>query len=85
MQHRYKVEGKVEHSFILRGAFFGINDTINFYITESELEFVKERCKLDIIEDMQKSTETENSALNVAQSTEKQKPVKRQYNKRNGA
>lgn len=85
MQYRYRVEGKVEHSFILRGAFFGINNTINFYITESELDFVKERCKLDVIEDMQKPTKAENSVSNVAKPTENQKPVKRQYNKRSGA
>lgn len=93
MQYRYRVLGKVEQSFILRGAYFAIGNTIDFYITENELGFVKERCKLEMIEDLQKPTETENSISSVAKpnskSTQKmvqptvEKPVKRQYNKRN--
>ena len=82
MQYRYRVVGKVKQSFILRGAYFGINDTIDFYITESELEFVKERCELDTIEDSQKA---ENSISNVAKLNGSDKPVKRQYKKRSEA
>lgn len=82
MQYRYRVIGKVKQSFILRGAYFGINDTIDFYITENELEFVKERCELDIVEDLQKA---ENSISNVAKSNGGEKPVKRQYKKRSEA
>lgn len=79
MQYRYRVFGKVEQSFILRGAYFAVGSKIDFYITESELPFVKEMCKIDSIVDFQKTTETENSVSNVAKST---KPSKRQYNKR---
>lgn len=82
MQYRYRVIGKVKQSFILRGAYFGINDTIDFYITENELEFVKERCSLDTIEDLQKA---ENSISNVAEEKSSEKPVKRQYKKRSEA
>lgn len=97
MQYRYRVFGKVEQSFILRGAYFAIGSKIDFYILESELPFVKERCKLEAIEDLQKPTETENSVSDFAKpnskSTQKtasnvqsavEKPVKRQYNKRSG-
>ena len=81
MQYRYRVFGKVEHSFILRGAYFAVGSEFDFYITESELPFVKEMCKIDNIVDFEKPTETENSISNVAKQTKKQ-PSKRQYNKR---
>lgn len=80
MQYRYRVFGKVEHSFILRGAYFAVGSEIDFYITESEMPFVKEMCKINDLVDFQKSTETENSMSNVANT---KKPTKRQYNKRN--
>lgn len=87
MQYRYRVIGKVEHSFILRGAYFKIGSEIDFYITESEIDFVKERCKLETIEDLQKSTNAGNSISNVAKTNtqSKEKPTKRQYNKRSEA
>lgn len=98
MQYRYRVLGKVEHSFILRGAYFAIGSKIDFYILESELSFVKERCKINNIVDFQKTTKTENSVSNAENNGDKsqeqvcgenvqsavEKPVKRQYNKRSG-
>lgn len=66
MQYRYRVVGTVEHSFILRGAFFSIGSTINFYIAENELAFIKERCKLEVIEDISKSVNADNSISSVA-------------------
>ena len=61
MQYRYRVVGKATQPFILRGAYFAIGRKIEFYIAESELDFVKERCELEKIEDLQKTTETNNS------------------------
>ena len=80
MQHRYRVLGKVEQSFILRGAYFAIGSKIDFYVLESELSFVKERCKIDNIVDLQENTETKSSVSNVAKSTKQ--PTKRQNSKR---
>lgn len=70
MQYRYRVLGKVVQPFILRGAYFVKGSEIEFYITESELDFVKERCELEKIEDLQKATETTNfvSKSNKAQN-----------------
>lgn len=70
MQYRYRVVGKVVKPFILRGAYFVKGSEIKFYITESELDFVKERCELEEIEDLQKATETANpvSKSNKAQN-----------------
>ena len=46
MAFKYRVKGKVEQAFIIRGLHFDVGSDIDFYITEKELEFVKERCKI---------------------------------------
>lgn len=61
MQYRYRVVGKVIRPFILRGAYFIKGNEIEFYIAENELDFVKERCELEKVEDLQKATEAVNS------------------------
>ena len=53
MNYRYSVEGVVEKAFILRGMNFRIGGEIKTVILESELAFVKERCKLGKIKDLQ--------------------------------
>lgn len=52
MNYKYRVEGRVEKAFILRGMHFRIGGTINTMILESELAFVKERCELDKVEEL---------------------------------
>ena len=56
MNYRYKVKGRVEKPFILRAMDFRIGGTIDNVILESELAFVKERCKLEKVEDLQAKT-----------------------------
>lgn len=56
MNYRYRVKGVAEKAFILRGAHFRIGGTIDTEILESELLFVKERCRLEKVEDMQTKT-----------------------------
>ena len=51
MNYRYRVEGRVEKAFILRGMHFRIGGTIDTVILESELPFIKERCELNKVED----------------------------------
>ncbi len=84
MQYRYRVEGKVEKSFILRGAYFAVGSTIEFCVTESELSFVKERCKLAKIVDLQKKVETPNPVSNVVKphTTNSQRTIR--YEQSNG-
>lgn len=53
MNYRYKVKGIAEKAFILRGSHFRIGGTIDTVILESELAFVKERCRLEKVVDMQ--------------------------------
>lgn len=53
MNYRYRVKGVAEKAFIMRGAHFRVGGTIDTVILESELAFVKERCRLDKVEDMQ--------------------------------
>ena len=52
MNYRYKVKGYAEKAFILRGMHFRVGGDIETLILESELSFVKERCKLDKVEDL---------------------------------
>lgn len=61
MEYRYRVVGKVSQPFILRGAHFLLGSKIEFYVTDSELDFVKERCELIRIDDLQKKPEANNS------------------------
>lgn len=56
MNYRYRVKGVAEKAFILRGACFRVGGTIETVILESELTFVKERCRLDKVEDLQVKT-----------------------------
>lgn len=52
MNYRYRVKGCAEKAFILRGMHFRVGGTIDTEVLESELAFVKERCKLDEIKDL---------------------------------
>lgn len=70
MQYRYRVLGKVEHSFILRGAYFEVGSMIDFHITDSELSFVKERCELTQIYDL--TAKPKNSISNVVNAKGKE-------------
>lgn len=54
MKFKYRVKGLVQSPFILRSAYFTIGDNMDFYITERELEFVKARCKIEELIDLDK-------------------------------
>ena len=56
MNYRYRVKGSAEKAFILRGMHFRVGVDIETVILESELAFVKERCRLDKVEDLQVKT-----------------------------
>lgn len=71
MNYRYKVKGIAEKAFILRGAHFRIGGTIDTVILESELAFVKERCKLEKVEDMQVKTAPPQPIPRNSQTTPK--------------
>ena len=75
MQYRYRVEGKVEKVFILRGAYFPIGRTIEFYVTENELLFVKQNCTLSKVIDLCEKPKATDSISTVA--TPKKKRQKR--------
>lgn len=52
MNYRYKVKGRAKKAFILRGMHFRVGSPIDNQILDSELEFVKERCELEKVEDL---------------------------------
>ena len=66
MNYKYRVKGVVEKPFI-RGVHYRIGSKIDFHIAEKELEFLKERCKLTQVIDLQKVAETPKPIQNTTQ------------------
>lgn len=83
MNYRYKVKGCAEKAFILRGMYFRIGGTIDTAILESELDFVKEHCKLTDIVDMQAKTAPSQPIPTNSQNTPK--GVKNEQSRASGA
>ena len=54
MKFKYRVKGLIQSPFILRSAYFAVGDNMDFYIAEGELEFVKTRCKIEELIDLDK-------------------------------
>lgn len=52
MQFKYRVKGKVEQAFILRGRYNGVGTDIDLLLFGNELEFVKERCGNVVVTDL---------------------------------
>lgn len=69
MNYRYRIKGVAEKAFILRGAHFRIGNAFDTVITENELDFVKERCKIDAIDDMQAQSNPSQSIPINSQQT----------------
>ena len=60
---KYRVKGKVEYAFILRGIHFASGMSIDLTLNENELNFIKDRCiNLDILK---LNKESENSLNNI--------------------
>lgn len=78
MKFKYRVKGLVEKSFILRGAYFAIGANMDFYIPESELEFVNGHCRIEELIDLeQKPVESPEPVLEEkTESENKPKGVK---------
>lgn len=76
MKFKYRVKGLIEKSFILRGAYFAIGDNMDFYIPEKELKFVKERCKIEELIDLEETIETPKPVLEEKQIENKPKGEK---------
>ena len=56
MNFEYRVKGKVEQAFILRGHCSNVGTTIDLLLSENELEFVKERCSDFIVSKLNNNT-----------------------------
>ena len=86
MNYKYRVKGVVEKPFILRGAYFRIGSSVDCHIIESELNFLKERCKLTQVIDLQKVSQTPKSIQNTTQvkAQTTQKVVKNELPRTNG-
>lgn len=72
MSFKYRVKGIVEKPFILRGAYFTIGADMDFYISENELEFVRARCKVLELTDLEeKPDDTPKPVLKETESKPK--------------
>lgn len=85
MNYRYRVEGRIEKAFILRGMYFCIGGKINTLILERELPFVEAHCELNKVEelnapsqpisiDSEKKKEVKNELSKPSSTTNKSKP-----------
>ena len=75
MKFKYRVKGKVEKAFIIRGLHFAIDSDIDFCITENELVFVKGRCRVDELIDLsEKKIDTPEPVLEVPEIETKKEP-----------
>lgn len=63
MKLEYRLKGKVQKSFILRGMTFYIGENFDFVVYENELSFVKERCTISEIIDLNKKVEPAPKAI----------------------
>lgn len=79
MDYRYRVKGKAEKAFILRGMHFRVGSDIDTDILESEISFVKERCSIEKIVDNQAKTATSQPIPN--NFSNRQKGVKNELPK----
>ena len=82
MKFKYRVKGIVESSFILRSAYFGIGDNIDFYITENELGFVKDHCKLVEQIDLEEIVDTPKPVLEEKEIEDKPKGEKNELQRK---
>ena len=78
MELKYRVKGRVNSPFILRGLHFAVGSDMDFCICEKELEFVKERINVSQLIDLKRPIETPNPVLEKSktESVEKPKGVK---------
>ena len=94
MKFKYRFKGKVNSQFVLRGFLFKVGSNIDFCVSESELEFVKQHCEIiEIIDREPKATieipepildEQENKSMEVENELQpKSKRANKNSNKTN--
>lgn len=90
MEFKYRVIGKVNNSFILRGLHFAIGSNIDFVIYESEFEFIKAHCQCKNITHL--GEKAENSILELTDNNDKgetneqlPKPVRKRAKTKNNS
>lgn len=63
MSFKYMVKGKVKSGFIIRGFYNQVGSEITLYLFEDELEFVKDRCDIVSITELDKEPALPESIL----------------------
>ena len=63
MELQYRVLGKVNNAFILRGLHFASGFNIDFSVTADELPFVKERCEIKEVRELKTQSTPQSPAI----------------------
>jgi hypothetical protein len=75
MELQYRVLGKVNNAFILRGLHFASGFNIDFCVTAEELPFVKERCEIKEVKEMKPKVAPQSPAIpNAVKESQNDKP-----------
>ena len=75
MEFKYRVLGKVNNAFILRGLHFTNGYNIDFCVNENELAFVKERCEVKEVKELKPKVATQSPTIpSVKKESQNDKP-----------
>ena len=70
MKYKYRVKGLIQKSFILRGIHFRVGENMDFYIYENQLEFIKERVKIEDLIDVDEKLQHTPEPVLVEENTQ---------------
>lgn len=76
MLFRYRFKGKVNSQFVIRGFLFKVGSSIDFCVSEKELDFVKQHCAdMEIIDlEPKQVIETPKPVLEEQKTESESKP-----------
>ena len=75
MELKYRVLGKVNNAFILRGLHFASGFNIDFCVSGDELAFVKERCDIKEVKELKPKVAPQSPAIpTVEKESQNDKP-----------
>lgn len=67
MELQYRVLGKVNNAFVLRGLHFANGFNIDVYVSGNELAFVKERCDIKEVKEVKPKVALQSPAIPIVE------------------
>ena len=74
MKYKYRVKGLIQKAFILRGVYFPFGENIDFYIFENQLDFIKERVKIEDLIDVEEKLQEKTPEPVLVETKTETKP-----------